>query len=390
MSPLPLEQGAPAIDGLAINILCDGILICIASATPFVKKSDASMALRLTEAEAPLCLWFTFMARVKRISDASKNRAERAAPNGRRCLVSGRDTAEIAYAMPRELSRDLSLMRCLEWSWNMREGTLNLDTRQNVFFLAPGLHSLYKEKKWILLPEGHIIERFFSKPVPPYSGDPISRQGFPVLEDETFRYTFFPLDDLSDIVISRISGDGSEERPILHTHPFKSLPTLKSHLHPKFVLMGATYSITQRELEPYVENLIKTDKIIREVSSLIIAWQSDDTYISLRGAKHPSFCAPSSPPHSGEANDCSGSKRAGDVSLESDSVRTIPRRVGYPPSQCINPYPVPQASTGSHESWYAWDASWIHAGDLSEPPKKRGRFDSSEEKSYRAAQPTTV
>lgn len=45
-----------------------------------------------------------------KISKASEARARKADPNEGRCLVSGNDTAEVAHIVPRELTRDLSVV----------------------------------------------------------------------------------------------------------------------------------------------------------------------------------------------------------------------------------------------------------------------------------------
>jgi hypothetical protein len=94
------------------------------------------------------------MYEVKAISEAAIIRAEKASPSGRRCLVENIPkewNVEVAHVFARERSYDSKRvgipyghpyipeltylqMTAIEWSWNMRKSTLNLDTRRNVFF----------------------------------------------------------------------------------------------------------------------------------------------------------------------------------------------------------------------------------------------------------------
>ena len=92
-------------------------------------------------------------------------------------------------------------MRAIEYAWNMRKGTLNLDTRRNVFFrkslhaetnlkldqtkyycyaVGSSMRDLYESGKWALLPPEEVVDKYLSKPRGRYNrGNPLDREDFP-------------------------------------------------------------------------------------------------------------------------------------------------------------------------------------------------------------------
>lgn len=88
-------------------------------------------------------------------------------------------------------------MKAIEWAWGLRKGTLNLDTRQNIFFrefsrlasvewpsdhhptVGAAVHALYKSRKWALLPSEEIIDQYLTEPCGKYLGIPLDREDFP-------------------------------------------------------------------------------------------------------------------------------------------------------------------------------------------------------------------
>ncbi|KAF6741566.1 hypothetical protein DFP72DRAFT_1180392 [Ephemerocybe angulata] len=290
------------------------------------------------------------MPSIKPISEGSKIRAQKADPNGMRCLVENcpkERGVEAVHVVPREMSADRKFMKSIEWSWKMRKGTLNLDTRRNVFFLGASLQSLYKSGLWALIPEERIVDRFLSKPKGRFPGSPLPRQRFPDLEDETFRYTFIPLADLSSFGITRQNQGTNLADPVAfttHLHPFTTLPSFTSHVHPKYVIlrMACLLSSLEKQTDPFIINLLETNPVVCKLADFYPAWASGCLPI---GAKaDPSFL--NVVPH--EEEDGEEEERAY-MSMESqsdyeepdtessdgDSVCTAPRRIWYPPSSWI-------------------------------------------------------
>ncbi|PPQ80680.1 hypothetical protein CVT25_001814 [Psilocybe cyanescens] len=144
------------------------------------------------------------MRKILPVSDASRQRAEDADPNLQRCLIEicpKERAVELTHVFSRKNSGYLTIMHALEWSWGMREGSLNLDTRRNLFFLGASMRSLYVSGKWALCPEEHVVDQFFTKAIPPFWGSPKKRGELPELETlfvaqrPTYRYTLLPLSD---------------------------------------------------------------------------------------------------------------------------------------------------------------------------------------------------
>lgn len=269
-----------------------------------------------------------------------------------RCLVENcpkERGVEAAHVVPRELSADRKLMRSIEWSWKMRKGTLNLDARRNIFFLGASLHSLYKSDLWALIPEEHVVDRFLSKPKGKILGSPLWRERFPDLEDETFRYTFIPLADLSSFGITRQNQDTNLADPgafTTHLHPFTTLPSFTSHVHPKYVIlrMACLLSSYKAQIDPFIINLRKTNSVVRKLLKFKTAWASAS--LPFRANADPSFVnvipqavedreEEENPHVFMESQSDSEDSEPDTESSDGNSVCTPPRRIWYPPSSRV-------------------------------------------------------
>jgi len=60
--------------------------------------------------------------------------------------------------LPRAANDDL--LTKLEFSWGMRRGTLNVDTRLNIFRLRRDVYALFDKGGFILLPEDDVVEKY--------------------------------------------------------------------------------------------------------------------------------------------------------------------------------------------------------------------------------------
>ncbi|KAF6754910.1 hypothetical protein DFP72DRAFT_898002 [Ephemerocybe angulata] len=292
------------------------------------------------------------MRSTKPFSPGAQKRAQEADPNHMRCLVENSPNergVEAVHVVPRELSADRKFMKAIEWSWKMRKGTLNLDTRRNVFFLGASLHSLYKSGLWALIPEEHIVDRFLSKPKGKFPGSHLWRERFPDLEDETFRYTFIPLADLSSFGITRQNQDTNLADPgafTTHLHPFTTLPSFTSHVHPKYVIlrMACLLSSYKAQIDPFIIHLRKTNSVVRKILKFNAAWASASLPF---GAKaDPSFVnvIPQAVEDREEEENAhifmesqsdSEDSEPDTESSDGNSVCTPPRRIWYPPSSRI-------------------------------------------------------
>ncbi|KAF8880888.1 hypothetical protein BD779DRAFT_1547656 [Infundibulicybe gibba] len=164
---------------------------------------------------------------------------------GKRCLIRNIDevnAVEYVYCLPRESPESLKTM--LEFWWNMDRESLYIDTRYNIFRLNASMRALFDHGKWFLLPEPRIIEQYFET-----RGD---RDKFPIIEEDTYTYTFFAHPDMRRVPIHRQVTHPSEWTHVKASDftflgfPFAEF-TVISHTHPKFVICNAGQKLTTDE-----------------------------------------------------------------------------------------------------------------------------------------------
>ncbi|KAJ3517192.1 hypothetical protein NMY22_g14014 [Coprinellus aureogranulatus] len=368
------------------------------------------------------------MPKVSPISDAARRRAEGADVSKQRWTIENSpedQMVELAYVFKREHSGDSKMMRSLEYIWGMREGTLNLDTRRNIFFVGKVLHKLYKEGKWVLCPEESILDMFLSKPRPGnFRGSPLFRSGFPnltcLVQDATYKYTFFPLTEMSDRLLRETRGNQPGPGDMqAHPPPYTTLPAVASHVHPKFALLRFSQRIVLGQRDPYIRQLLNTNRIVQKAALLFPSWNrimlplsaaTDPTFV----AQHPANRRKSHPQHGSQTNGSAddvgdgevqanissrsdeydqevGSSNVtsesgdeeGDIESDADEVfsdndsnATPPRRVWYPPPPPIFPPPRPR---------HKRPATHSNASDIDCRPQEKHRKMNTEETGWTKA-----
>ncbi|GJJ11823.1 hypothetical protein Clacol_006061 [Clathrus columnatus] len=147
----------------------------------------------------------------------------------RRCLVEN-TVEENAVSYVLCLSRRLEPRRvdALEFAWGMQCGTLNLNTRMNVFS------------------QDDIIRRFYDAA--------INDQEFPDIGEGPYNYHFVAHPDMKFVPIHRqtVFPDPKTEelKPdhfMFSTYPFQNLGTLTCHLHPKFVICRIGWMVARAD-----------------------------------------------------------------------------------------------------------------------------------------------
>ncbi|PPQ82079.1 hypothetical protein CVT24_012307 [Panaeolus cyanescens] len=244
-------------------------------------------------------------------------RATKAGPNRQRCLIencSNERAVELAHAFDREFSLDEGLLAGLEWHWGLKIGTLNLDTHRNIFFLGASLYKLYRQNKWVLLPEDDVLDRYVYA-----NGRAVVREDFPVFQEKTFKYRFVPLFDMEDIYVARQSSDSLSQVDI-HEYPFDTMPLLTSHVHPTFVLMHTSSVIHSQLILPPGALAIfsKRFPVVRRLKTLYSAWTS---ILPTRADSDPTYL----PCSSLRRNDNSD-----DGYWDAESIDDRPQDLGYP------------------------------------------------------------
>ncbi|KAK7686103.1 hypothetical protein QCA50_010915 [Cerrena zonata] len=189
--------------------------------------------------------WVTYEEPPEPVLEELRRRVDLTDPEGR-CLIENVSPWDYTYCMPRTLSDEDDLLTILEYHWNMKYLSLNLDTRYNVFKVSASLRSTFDSGEWILVPEEEVVERF-SASLKECDGKfhPV-RENFPTFTETTFKYRMIPITEVvMKMTISRqntVHPNGTAvlaDNVTVHEHPFQTLPLLESHLHPKFVLFDA-------------------------------------------------------------------------------------------------------------------------------------------------------
>ncbi|PPQ80317.1 hypothetical protein CVT24_000416 [Panaeolus cyanescens] len=91
-------------------------------------------------------------------------------PNEQRCLIENRSkgtTVELAHVYDRDYTAEKEMMDGIEWCWGIRRGSLNFDTSRNMFFLDVSVFKLYRKRKWVLIPEEHVVDRYLNQRAKP-------------------------------------------------------------------------------------------------------------------------------------------------------------------------------------------------------------------------------
>ncbi|KAF9037563.1 hypothetical protein BJ165DRAFT_1501840 [Panaeolus papilionaceus] len=221
---------------------------------------------------------------LKPITDAAIKRAQASDPNSQRCLIENCSKSQ-AVALAHVFSREslTHLVDGLEWSWAMKKGTLNLDTRHNIFFLSASMHELYKDKKWALLPDKDTVYRYFDE----QNLIPLRRNQFPTIEGETFQYKLLPVQEMEDVYIARQAINVAGASVVVHEYPFDDLPIVTSHVHPKYVILHLGQLLSNRQIITR-KALIQQIPWLKDVRSLFSRW----TLVQGGAEDEPSYMPP--------------------------------------------------------------------------------------------------
>ncbi|PPQ66943.1 hypothetical protein CVT24_008540 [Panaeolus cyanescens] len=192
------------------------------------------------------------------ISPSTIESLRRADPNGGRCIITNEPfDVEVAHLLNRNYAKDDSMLSALEWVWLMQRGSLHVDTRSNLCFMKKSLHKLFRKGGWILLPTVEIVNMYLKEPIssmplkPPSSvassvqfSIPKARGSLPDLQDEFYTYELYPIPckEMRATTIHRHGDDGSVES---YPYPFVNFPKIKSHIHPRYVILAASRGLGQ-------------------------------------------------------------------------------------------------------------------------------------------------
>ncbi|KII86411.1 hypothetical protein PLICRDRAFT_289577 [Plicaturopsis crispa FD-325 SS-3] len=134
-------------------------------------------------------------------------------------------------------SSDYTQLGILEYAWNMGCGTLNTDSRYNIFPVTAELRSRFEAGEWVLLPTVQQMDIYWA------SGSmPIGRD-FPDIPNGIFEYKLLARQCMKGLPIRRFPLPERAENAIplpqayyIHEYPYCELGVLRSHIHPRFVI----------------------------------------------------------------------------------------------------------------------------------------------------------
>ncbi|KAG5652684.1 hypothetical protein H0H81_004121 [Sphagnurus paluster] len=153
-----------------------------------------------------------------------------------RCNLSTEFVSEYTHLLLRGANDDL--LSRLEHAWGMRYGTLNVDTPSNVIRLSSDMRKPFEINLWVLIPEERILKLLMDLTERPSPDKPI----WNAIDETTYEYTLAASKRIETHTIYRLSSASDDKSSLdpaqleTHTHPFHTLPTITSHVHPLFVI----------------------------------------------------------------------------------------------------------------------------------------------------------
>ncbi|KAF9037576.1 hypothetical protein BJ165DRAFT_562520 [Panaeolus papilionaceus] len=157
-------------------------------------------------------------------------------------------------------------MEGLEWGWMIMKGSINLDSRSNVFFLGASMHQLFRDMKWVLLPESDVVVRYYDDDFL------LDREDLPKIEGDVFKYIFVPIRDMEDIYVTRSSSEEEDGRITVYQYPLDNFPMITSHIHPKYAIFHAGEAISRYLDRPRKISLIQRYPWVQQVERLYRTW----------------------------------------------------------------------------------------------------------------------
>jgi len=154
------------------------------------------------------------------------------------------------------------LLTKLEWAWGLQPDHIRVDTHRNICFLRSDWHDLFDRGCWLLLPSQDIVEDLLAhskehrdRPIHEVYGDKkmFDYRLVPLTKniDNIFRYNWPETVTTEQSFTASRPSSGSVSVDTLdftrHCYPFRTLPTLRSHVQPHFAIynFGIKYSHSQ-------------------------------------------------------------------------------------------------------------------------------------------------
>ncbi|PPR07160.1 hypothetical protein CVT24_010708 [Panaeolus cyanescens] len=191
--------------------------------------------------------------------------------NSNRCLIENcAEVQAVQKALVFDKSKSLKyhIVESLEWSWGLKKGSLDLDIPQNFFFLGASLHQMYREWKWVLIPEASALDQFLD---PDFLWS-YGRGEFPEVKENTFKYMFQPVFDMEDVYITRVSDEDSR-RVDIHEYPFDKFPVITSTIDPRFAILHVGQMLATSAFELSIKRELRSKyPWLAQLEQLYFSW----------------------------------------------------------------------------------------------------------------------
>ncbi|KAF8593573.1 hypothetical protein BDV93DRAFT_529816 [Ceratobasidium sp. AG-I] len=176
----------------------------------------------------------TNISRGSYVSQGAKDKLARLAPDGQRCLITlDIEPLHCCHVVAR--ATEHRIVHQLEYAWGVTAGELHLHTTRNMIYLRAEMHSRFDRQDWALVPTlpvlYEIAAKYFAQE--PGSTPLLYTESFP---DQEWEYYFVPFrcSPMAFLRFERYSASFTT-----HTYPYASFGSVKSHVHPYFVICNA-------------------------------------------------------------------------------------------------------------------------------------------------------
>ncbi|PPR02878.1 hypothetical protein CVT24_002300 [Panaeolus cyanescens] len=242
---------------------------------------------------------------IKPFTKGAYNRAAQSDKNKNRCLIencSSNRAVKPTNAFSRENTRYEKLMAAIEWHTKLQKFTLNLDTRRNIFMVGASLLALYQQKRWGLVPEESVIDRYFNEAgtevrprneFPEFTvssshlfTNPLTHPSIPK-DLESITFTFIPLQQMEEVYITHQTDLPDGKRKIdVFFFPYSNFPKVSAAFDPKFAILQIGSILKSMDDEKQTA-LLTTYPLLAKIRTLFNAWtgpvpqdaENDETYV---------------------------------------------------------------------------------------------------------------
>ncbi|PPR01843.1 hypothetical protein CVT24_001731 [Panaeolus cyanescens] len=212
-------------------------------------------------------------------------RVQAAAPCGSNCVVLNQENTRIAktgiqlcHSFGRANSLEDDFMKSVEFAWGMTQNSLNLDSRHNCFYCVNHFHKMYDGGLWCFMPDIEVVKRYHAAMVRD-NDDHGSELAKEILndKDKIHSYTLVPILELDMKKIQiHVYNNELVQGPLTTAYefPYDKLPKIRSHLHPKFVILSIGFQLTKTTNIPenyleqaHLKSYVDAFKLIQELGS---------------------------------------------------------------------------------------------------------------------------